>query len=153
MKSNIFGSIALATTLAVSGCATHQGPQEQTGMVIGGILGGVLGNQVGGGHGRTAAIIAGTLAGAAIGGAIGQNMDANDRARVSQSLETVRTGVPSRWHNPDTGNYYTVVPTNTYDSTSGPCREYTIDALIGGRTEKVYGTACRQSDGSWRVQG
>ena len=44
-------SILLAT--AISGCATDQGPQEQTGMVIGGILGGVLGSQVGGGHGRT----------------------------------------------------------------------------------------------------
>jgi surface antigen len=153
MKGKVLSSITLATTLAVTGCATYQGQQERTGMVIGGILGGVLGNQVGGGHGRTAAIIAGTLAGAAIGGAIGHNMDANDRARVGQSLETVRTGVPSRWHNPDSGNDYTVVPTSTYESSAGPCREYTIDAVIGGRKEKVYGTACRQADGSWRVQG
>ena len=153
MKRKILNSIGLAAVLTVTGCATYQGPQEQTGMVIGGILGGVLGNQVGGGHGRTAAIIAGTLAGAAIGGAIGQNMDANDRHRTAQTLETVRTGVPSRWHNPDTGADYTMVPTRTYDTQSGPCREYTIDALIGGRKEKVYGTACRQQDGSWRVQG
>jgi surface antigen len=152
MKGKMLTSLALTATLAVGGCATDQGQQEQTGMVIGGILGGVLGNQVGGGSGRTAAIIAGTLAGAAIGGAIGQSMDANDRERVSQSLETVRTGVPSRWHNPDTGNDFTVVPTRTYDTASGPCREYTIDAMIDGRTEKVYGTACRQPDGSWRVQ-
>ena len=144
-------SILLATT--VSGCATSQGPQEQTGMVIGGILGGVLGSQVGGGHGRTAAIIAGTLAGAAIGGAIGRNMDETDRMRTAQTLETVRTGVPAQWRNPDTGNEYTVVPTRTYDTASGPCREYTIDAVIGGRKEKVYGTACRQPDGSWRIQG
>lgn len=153
MKRNILSSIALATVLSVTGCATYQGPQEQTGMVIGGILGGVLGDQVGGGHGRTAAIIAGTLAGAAIGGAIGHNMDETDRMRTAQTLETVRTGVPSRWNNPDTGNDYTVVPTRTYDTSSGPCREYTIDAMIGGRKEKVYGTACRQPDGSWRVQG
>jgi surface antigen len=153
MKGKILSAIALAGTLAVSGCATYQGPQEQTGMVIGGILGGVLGNQVGGGHGRTAAIIAGTLAGAAIGGAIGHNMDATDRMRMGQTLETVRTGVPTRWHNPDTNNDYTMVPTNTYETASGPCREYVIDAIIGGRTEKVYGTACRQPDGSWKVQG
>jgi surface antigen len=152
MKARIPGTLALAATLAVTGCATYQGPQEQTGMVIGGILGGVLGNQVGGGHGRTAAIIAGTLAGAAIGGAIGQSMDATDRMRVGQSLETVRTGVPSRWHNPDTGNSYTVVPTRTYETAGGPCREYTIDAVIGGRMEQVYGTACRQPDGSWQIQ-
>jgi len=153
MNTKALNSIALATTLALSGCATYQGQQERNGMVIGGILGGVLGNQVGRGSGRTAAIIAGTLAGAAIGGAIGHNMDANDRARAAQTLETVRTGVPSRWHNPDTGNDFTMVPTSTYENASGPCREYTIDAVIGGRKEQVYGTACRQPDGSWRMQG
>jgi surface antigen len=152
MRRNVLSSIALATTLAVTGCATYQGPQERTGMVIGGILGGVLGNQVGAGTGRTAAIIAGTLAGAAIGGAVGHSMDETDRLRVSQTLETVRTGVPARWYNPDTGSNYTMVPTNTYDTASGPCREYIIDAVIGGRKEKVYGTACRQPDGSWKVQ-
>lgn len=154
MKFQTVSGIALATTLALGGCATYQGQQEQTGMVIGGILGGVLGNQVGGGHGRTAAIIAGTLAGAAIGGAVGHSMDETDRLRTAQTLETVRTGVPSHWHNPDTGNDYTVVPTSTYEAPngSGPCREYTMDAVIGGRPEKVYGKACRQPDGSWQVQ-
>jgi surface antigen len=152
MNQKILLSILLAATVTTTGCATYQGEQEQAGMVIGGILGGVLGSEVGGGHGRTAAIIAGTLAGAAIGGAIGQNMDANDRHRTAQTLETVRTGVPSRWHNPDTGNHYAVTPTRTYETTTGPCREYTVDAMIGGRNEEVYGTACRQPDGSWRVQ-
>ncbi|HYW77842.1 MAG TPA: RT0821/Lpp0805 family surface protein, partial [Gammaproteobacteria bacterium] len=61
-----------------------------------------------------------------------------------------RTGVPSAWRNPDTGNEYSVTPTRTYESEAGPCREYTIDAIIGGKKEKVYGTACRQADGSWK---
>jgi len=141
----------LAASLALGGCATNSGPNEQTGMVIGGALGGILGSQVGKGSGRTAAIIIGTLAGAAIGGNVGRSMDDTDRLKTAQALETVRTGVPSTWQNPDSGNRYTVVPTNTYDSSSGPCREYTIDAVVGGRPEKVYGTACRQPDGSWRV--
>ncbi|WP_018954790.1 RT0821/Lpp0805 family surface protein [Thioalkalivibrio sulfidiphilus] len=144
-------SLMLAGTVGLAGCATYQGPQEQAGMVIGGVLGGVLGSQVGAGSGRTAAIIAGTLAGAAIGGAIGQSMDQVDRLKTAQTLETVRTGVPSVWVNPDTGNQYSVTPTRTYETTAGPCREYTIDAIIGGKREKVYGTACRQPDGSWRV--
>jgi surface antigen len=144
-------SLILAGTLGLAGCATYQGPQEQAGLVIGGVLGGVLGSQVGSGRGRTAAIIAGTLAGAAIGGSIGQSMDQVDRLKTAQTLETVRTGVPARWVNPDSGNQYTVVPTRTYETTAGPCREYTIDAIIGGRVEQVYGTACRQADGSWRV--
>jgi surface antigen len=44
-----------------------------------------------------------------------------------------------------------MTPINTYDSGAGPCREYTLDAKIGGKTEQIYGTACRQADGSWLV--
>jgi surface antigen len=141
----------MACTLLVSGCTTTQGQNEQGGMVIGGILGGIVGSQVGKGSGRTAAIIVGSLIGAHIGGNVGRSMDDVDRMKTNQTLETVRTGVGSQWTNPDSGNQYTVVPTRTYETASGPCREYTIDAVIGGRTEQVYGTACRQADGSWRA--
>ena len=140
------------SVLFLAGCATNQGPSEQAGMIIGGVLGGVIGAQIDGDDRHTAAIIAGTLAGAAIGGAIGRTMDEVDRMNAGRALETVRTGVPSRWRNPDTGNYYSIVPTRTFDSRAGPCREYTIEAIVGGQPETVYGTACRQTDGSWRVQ-
>ncbi len=121
-------------------------------MVIGGIVGGVVGSQVGGGRGRTAATIVGTIAGAAIGGSIGRSMDETDRLKAAHTLETVRTGVSSEWKNPDTRNEYRVTPTRTYETTEGPCREYTMDARVGGKPETVYGTACRQPDGSWRTQ-
>ncbi|MEN8132374.1 MAG: RT0821/Lpp0805 family surface protein [Pseudomonadota bacterium] len=153
MYNRLFLPILVMFLLAVSsGCST-QPTQEQTGMVIGGILGGILGSHVGGGSGRTAATIAGTVIGATIGGAVGQSMDELDRLKTATTLETVRTGVSSRWRNPDTHNQYTVTPTRTYETSAGPCREYTIDAIIGGRMEKVYGKACRQSDGSWKIQG
>ena len=123
-------------------------------MIIGGVLGGILGAQVDDDHGpRTAAIIAGTMAGAAIGGAIGRTMDDVDRLRAGQTLETVRTGVPSTWRNPDSGVRYRFTPTRTFERRSGPCREYRMEAEIGGNTEEVIGTACRLADGSWRVQG
>lgn len=141
---------AAVTVVALFGCASPP-TQEQTGMVIGGVLGGVLGSQVGQGHGRTAATIVGTIVGAAIGGAVGRSMDEQDKIKTAHTLETVRTGVPSQWRNPDTGNVYTVTPTKTIETAQGPCREYTIDAVIGGKKERVYGTACRQPDGSWRV--
>ena len=138
-------------SLAMLGC-TAPATQEQSGMVIGGLLGGLLGSQAGQGDGRTAAIILGTVIGANIGGNVGRSMDETDRLKTAHALETVRTGVPSRWVNPDTRNQYTVVPTRTYDAASGgPCREYTVDAVIGGKREKVVGTACRQADGSWRT--
>lgn len=138
--------------VSLIGCTATPGQNEQAGVLIGGVLGGALGSQVGQGRGRTAAIIAGTLIGASVGGNVGRTMDEVDRANLAGTLETVRTGVPSRWQNPDTGNRYTVVPTRTIESAAGPCREYTINATIGGREEEVYGRACRQEDGSWLVQ-
>lgn len=146
-------SFFLVILLGVSGCATTgQGQSQTAGTMIGGVLGGVLGSQVGKGKGRTAAIIIGTLVGASIGGAVGQSMDDVDRMKTARSLESVRTGVPTTWSNPDSGNEYTVTPTRTYEEESGPCREYTLDAKIGGSKEQVYGTACRQPDGSWKTQ-
>ncbi|WP_321528648.1 RT0821/Lpp0805 family surface protein [Sedimenticola selenatireducens] len=125
--------------------------KRDTGTVLGGIAGGILGNQVGGGSGRTAAIIVGTLAGAYIGGSIGQQMDDNDRYRSQQALESNPINRTSSWRNPDSGNSYQVTPTRTYETASGPCREYTTEAVIDGRTETVYGTACRQPDGTWQA--
>jgi surface antigen len=140
----------LALALVLPGCAT-QGPREESGMVIGGMLGGLLGAQVGDHHHRPVAIIAGTLIGASIGGSIGYYMDETDRLRAGETLETVRTGVSSSWRNPDTGSQYQFTPTRTYETSHGPCREYTMKAFIGGKREEVYGTACRQPDGSWRI--
>ena len=141
----------LMSALVLTACQTPV-TQEQSGMVIGGLLGGVVGSQFGQGSGRTAAIILGTLTGVAVGGAVGRSMAERDRQMTAQTLETVRTGVASQWVNPDTGYRYTVVPTRTYGSEDGPCREYQVNALIGGRTEQIVGTACRQADGSWRAQ-
>ena len=151
MKPRIFTISVISLLLAISGC-TSEPTKQDAGMVIGGILGGVLGSQVGHGDGTTAAIIVGTMLGGAIGGSVGKSMDDVDRLKTNHTLETVRTGVPSQWKNPDSGNTYAVVPTRTYETNSGPCREYTIDAMIGGKPEKVYGTACRQPDGSWKTQ-
>ena len=140
--------IILVTLLA--GCESVPTKQDQ-GVVIGAIVGGILGHQVGGGSGQTLATIVGTVAGAAIGGSIGRSMDDTDRLKASAALETVRTDVSTQWVNPDTGYEYTLTPTRTYDGDSGPCREYIMDAMIGGETQQIYGTACRQPDGSWQV--
>lgn len=151
MKQKILSAAVVSTLLVFSACTTPPTRQD-AGMVIGGALGGVLGSQVGHGHGTTAAIIVGTLLGGAIGGAVGRSMDDTDRLKTAYALENVRTGVPTRWQNPDTGNSFAVVPTNTTETAAGPCREYTIDAMVGGRPQQVFGTACRQADGSWKTQ-
>lgn len=152
MHRRYFVGVTLAALLVLPGCETAP-TKQQTGMIVGGIFGGVVGSEVGGGDGRTAAIIIGTLVGSTIGGSVGRSMDETDRLKTAHSLETVRTGVSSSWRNPDTGNQYTVVPTRTYEASSGPCREYSVDAVIGGKPAELTGTACRQADGSWKTQG
>lgn len=120
-------------------------------MIIGGVLGGALGSQIGDGQGSTVATVVGALIGASIGGTVGRSMDERDRVKLAHTLENVHTGVASQWRNPDNGNEYTATPTRTYDSSGAPCREFTVNGKVGGKHEKIYGTACRQADGSWQT--
>lgn len=141
---------AVITLPVLTGCETTTHAQQ--GQVIGGVLGGVIGSQVGDGSGQTAAIIIGTMAGSMIGRQIGQSMDDVDRMRTAQALNDNRTGQSTSWTNPDTGETYTVTPTQTYEQSDGPCREFELDATVGGEPgQSVSGTACLQSDGSWKV--
>ena len=149
MKSTMKIVTSTLFVASLAGCAVPA-TQEQSGMVLGGLVGGAVGSQFGRGDGRTAATIIGAVIGASVGSSIGRSMDETDRLRMAQALESQRLNVPTRWVNPDNRNVYTVVPIRTYDSGGSPCREYTMDAVIGGRSEKVVGTACRQADGSWR---
>jgi surface antigen len=142
--------LCCACCMQFSACGTTQ---EQQGEIIGGVIGGVIGSQIGEGSGQTVAIIVGTMAGSMIGRHVGQTMDQNDRMYTAQTLNDSRTGETTRWTNPDNGNIYEVTPTRTFATGSGPCREFTLDATVGGEPgQEVYGTACLQADGSWRLQ-
>lgn len=148
----IVGLLLLSCIIAIAGCANTT--KQEEGMVIGAVLGGVIGGELGDHDSkgeRNTKILLGALIGGAIGNQIGKYMDDTDRLKAGQVLETNPTGVGSSWVNPDTNYKYSVTPTNTYTSDAGPCREYTTEAIIGGKVETVYGTACRESDGSWQA--
>ncbi|NIP72929.1 MAG: glycine zipper 2TM domain-containing protein [Gammaproteobacteria bacterium] len=143
--------VAAFIVAAVGGC--EEFTREEQGSIIGGVAGAVIGSRFGGGEGRTAAIVLGALAGSMIGAKLGRYMDEQDRTNTATVLEYNKTGQTSAWQNPDTGYAYTVTPTETYtaDSGTGPCREFTMQATVGEEVEEVYGTACRQADGSWKI--
>lgn len=143
--------IVVLSCVLVACATTDSGHKEQTGAIVGGVLGGLLGHEVGDGSGRTAATIIGTLAGAAIGSAIGRGLDDVDRMQMGSSLESSPTGRPTRWRNPDSRRDYKFWPTHTEKTADGPCREFTLEAVIGGETEQIFGKACRQADGNWKV--
>lgn len=142
MKKFMMIATCSLLSLSVVGCDTMT--KQDVGVVTGGTVGALVGSRFGGGSGRALAIAAGAVAGALIGGQIGQSMDRQDRQYVYQALDTNRS---TSWVNPNTGNQYTVTPT----STSGYCREYRTTAVINGKTQNIYGKACRQPDGSWKA--
>ena len=121
------------------------------GTVLGGVVGGAVGAQVGKGSGRDTATVIGAIVGAVVGGSIGRSMDETDRYCTGQTLEYAQDRHPVAWRNPDTGGSYVVTPTRTYQRGERYCREYTTKATVAGRTQQVYGTACRQDDGSWQI--
>lgn len=122
------------------------------GTVIGGVGGGAIGSQIGKGSGRTVAIIGGTILGAIVGGGIGDTMDNLDQNCVGQTLEHAPDGQTIEWNAPAQNTEYQVTPTDSYQTDDGRyCREYRTNATIAGRTQEVYGTSCRQPDGSWEL--
>jgi surface antigen len=126
--------------------------RELAGQVVGGAVGAAVGSQIGKGDGQLIATGAGALIGVLLGGEIGRSLDEQDRACIGRTLETVPTGQTVAWRNPDTGADVRATPRRTYQTDSGRyCREYTTSASVAGRQQQVYGTACRQPDGSWEI--
>lgn len=147
-------ALMLIVTLA-TGCQTMQdNPKTSIGAFGGAAFGGLIAAAAGGGG---AAIAGAVIGGALLGGLAGNMLDQRDKRMAAEAqqraLETAPTGQPVAWTNPDSGHSGTVTATRTYQSGGGYCREFQNDVVIGGKSEKAYGTACRQPDGSWKVQG
>lgn len=98
------------------------------------------------------AAVGGAIAGAVVGNAVGHMMDEVDQQKFNQVLETGRSDKTITWNNPDEKITYSVTPKPATVTNHGqPCREYTFEANIGGKIKQVYGTACRDAAGDWKV--
>lgn len=151
----------MVTGLLAGGCAsTTSTPvdKEVSGAGLGALTGALLGYGLGKGHSdKEAAIVVGALLGGVAGSKIGAKLNEADRVmagrNLTQALEQNPVGSSNEWQNPDTGNRGYSVPTRTYERNDGsPCREFTTVVYVGGQQEEAYGTACRQADGSWKIQ-
>jgi len=143
--------------VALSACGAPGGQKQTGGTLLGAGLGALAGSQIGSGRGKLAAVAIGTLGGALIGNSVGRSLDRADRIQVARATENAHIapiGQPVVWHNPDSGNQGSVTPVregrNT--STGAYCREYQQSVTVNGQTQEAYGTACRQPDGSWKIQ-
>ncbi len=148
-------AIVMLIVVTATGCATiEDNPKTSIGAFGGAAFGGLIAAAAGGGG---AAIAGAVIGGALLGGLAGNMLDQRDKRMAAEAqqraLETAPTGRPVAWTNPDTGHSGTVTPTRTYHSDRGYCREFQNTVVIDGKNENAYGTACRQPDGSWKVQG
>ncbi len=147
MKKLVIACVLTAATLNLAGCDASK---ADIGTGSGAVIGGLLGSQFGKGSGQILAIGAGALAGGFLGHAIGQNMDNTDRVQMQQALQSQQQ---SSWYNQNTGTHYTVLPAAApkRHRHHGYCREYIQTATVAGKQQQVYGHACRQPDGSWKI--
>jgi len=145
----------LMLVVAATGCATiEDNPKASIGAFGGAAFGGLIAAAAGGGG---AAIAGAVIGGALLGAFAGNMLDQRDKRLAAEAqqraLESAPTGRPVAWTNPDSGHSGTVTPVRTYQSGGTYCREFQNDVTIDGKKENAYGTACRQPDGSWKVQG
>ncbi|MDP6584603.1 MAG: RT0821/Lpp0805 family surface protein [Anaerolineales bacterium] len=152
--------LAIATVMSaalLTGCAGTYSKQD-TGTAAGALLGGGLAYGLGqNSSNKEIWTVLGIGLGAMLGNQIGQQLDERDRLMMGQSFQTALERAPnnqsSSWNNPNTGNSGYTTPTRTVVASNGtPCREFTQTVIIGGQSQQAYGTACRQADGSWKIQ-
>jgi surface antigen len=140
--------IVLIFLISLSSCAT----KGQTGALGGAAGGALIGQAIG--H-STGATLIGAAVGAGLGYIVGNEMDKNDRERLNSAYERAPSGQRSSWTNPDSGNRYSVTPQRAYQDpgTHQTCRRAEINAVIDGKPQRTYSTACRNSYGEWELQG
>lgn len=148
-------AVLMLVVVVAAGCATIESNPKTT---VGGLGGAAFGGLIAAAAGGSGAAIAGSvIGGALLGGLVGNLLDQRDKRLAAEAqqraLEAAPTGTPVAWNNPDSGHSGTVTPTRTYRSEGTYCREYQHTVTIDGKQERAYGTACRQPDGSWKVQG
>jgi surface antigen len=86
------------------------------------------------------------------GESLGQSEQLAVANTLQQALEKNPSGTEATWNNPDSAHSGKTIPLRTFQTLEGvPCREFQQQIRIGGTLEQGYGTACRQSDGSWRI--
>jgi surface antigen len=139
-----------ATVVLPYGLAQGVCNRQLVGAALGGAAGGLIGSQFGKSSGRTAAAVGGVLVGMFVGGAIGRSMDEVDQACAAQALEHVPDRRTVVWQGPRQQGYW-ITPLRSYEAGGRYCREYQTTAVIAGAPQNVFGTACRNADGSWQI--
>ncbi len=136
--------LLLIFLLLLASCANR----GQTGALGGGAAGAAIGQAIG--HNTSATLIGATV-GTLVGYIVGNEMDKYDRQQLNHTYERGMSNQRSSWVNPDNGNQYAVTPQPAYQNPTNQqiCRRAEIEAIIDGKTERTFSTACRDANGHW----
>lgn len=141
--------IVLVISGAMFSCANVDANKGIQGAGFGSLIGAGIGQAIGK---DTEGTLIGAAVGTMVGYIIGNEMDKYDRLNLNNVYENVPSGKVATWNNPDNNNHYEVSPGGAYNIGNKVCREAEIVAIIDGKREKVYSTACRNPLGVWEIQ-
>lgn len=154
MKQLKIPVLVIVGALSLAGCAPA-GEKETVGTFAGAVGGAIIGAQFGHGAGSVVGGAVGALIGGIIGNQIGNSMDGDDKMHANTAFtkaSRVPVGETVYWSNSNTGHWGTYRPVRDGESGMGYyCREFVTTIFVHGRSEKMYGTSCRQPDGSWHA--
>lgn len=162
MHRNFAAAVLLTTGIAALPLAGCQTVEQETGLnrdTQTGALGGMaFGGIVAALAGANPAWIAGSIImGGVAGGALGNYLGKDDAQKHVQNnlnaLNTLDAGQTSSWSDNQSGNSGSTTVNRVFTASNGQsCKAYTETVKTAQRTVTEQGTACRQSDGSWKVQ-
>jgi surface antigen len=133
-------------------CRPEMFEDSVVGRLVGAAPGGFTGSQFGPAKDTLSATAIGSLIEAAVGPQAADGIARSEEVCFSQSFEHVADRETVAWMDPVEGVHYAVTPTRTVKSSDGRyCREYAARATVNGQAAGIFGTACRQPDGSWEL--
>jgi surface antigen len=90
-----------------------------------------------------------SMLGGVLAGSVGLGLENSDRVAAYKAQESaLDTGQRSSWRG-ERGVYGFIEP----GASQGSCRPFSQTVYVAGRPYSGAGSACRQADGSWRVEG
>jgi surface antigen len=151
----ISGGLLLALTSCSAGpgpVLPGVGPATVVGAGGAGAAGGLLGSSLS--HGNGAITAASALLGVLAGGAVGRVLDTKARPDPVTALHQAQASPPGTtvpWTDPQTKQQGTITSGVWKQRPAGPCRTYTMTAVINGQFADVQGCAVQRSDGTWEI--
>jgi surface antigen len=145
--------------LPLAGCETIQketgfNRDTRTGALGGAAFGGIVAALAGANPAWIAAsVIMGGVAGGALGNYLGKDNAEKHVATNLNALNTLGAGQTASWTDNQSGSSGSTTVNRVFTANNGQtCKAYTETVRTPQRTVTEQATACRQSDGSWKVR-